>query len=237
MDSFAVLYHPSNVPHSDTLGIPTWLQWLVLAIALVIGGWLLIAARTERRENVDRRAAAIGDGDDRPATGRFVRTALDTRPRPAQTKAAPRVPVNPFGLFALLIGFLAGWFALDRVRAVDALAGFIRTGGADKVVRLGFCYAALLWVGAALAPVAARGAALAFAAAGVIGTFLATPSRWERRLEWWGAGAVLNAWDHRAYWAAGAFGLALLALAGDRSRRGAGTVRAAPSPQPAEPIV
>jgi hypothetical protein len=220
MVCFAVLFHPSNIPHSDTLGVPTWLQWSVLAIALAIGGWLVFEARADRRGRAGQEVPTTSDATDRPATERLVRRTSTARPRPVPADAAPEVPLNPPGVLVLVIGFVAGWFALDRVRAVDVLAGFIRTNGVDRAVRLGFCFAALLWVGAALAPVAARGAALAFGSAGVIGIFLATPSRWERRLEWWGAGAVLNSWDHRPYWAAGAFALAVLALAAGRYRRG-----------------
>jgi hypothetical protein len=218
--NFPVL-HTGGLPHADSLGVPSWLQWLVVALALGIAGWLVLDARTQRRscpapDPVERVR------QDKPGTvharERLVRTTTVTRPK--RVAASPPVSTtatrSPPRLLVLLVGFAAGWVALDRVRGVDTLGNFIKTDGAAQVARLGFSFAALLWVGAALAPVAPRGSALAFTIAGAIGTFLATASSWERRLEWWGATAVLNDWGGLPYWAAAAFALALLALAAGR---------------------
>jgi hypothetical protein len=195
----------------------------------------VLEARADRRSRSDDHRDP--DGEDSPSQGRLVRVRpfTPTRSKPIRS-TVPERSLNPPGLLVLLIGLTAGWTAIDRVRAIDMLAGFIRTDGAAQVVRLGFSFAALLWVGAALAPVAPRGAAIAFAVAGAIGAFLAMPSQWERRLEWWGAGAVLHTWDHRAFWAGGAFVLSALALAAGRYRREGSAVRAASSAQ-AERIV
>jgi hypothetical protein len=177
------LLHPSSLPHSDTLGVPTWLQWLVVAIALAIGGWLVLEARADRRARSAGEPAASEGEEDGPSSRRLVR-AKPAAPsqKTSRPAAATRGSLSPPSLLVLVIGVVAGWSAIDRVRAVDALAGFIRTDGAAQVVRLGFCFAALLWVGAALAPVASRGAAVACGVAGVIWTFLTVPSRWARRL-------------------------------------------------------
>jgi hypothetical protein len=235
MRTSALLFHPSNLPHSDSLGVPTWLQWLVVVLALAIGGWLVLEARADRRARPEPAAPERDDADNPPARDRLVRVTSVARPPTVAPSGATPGLMSPPRLLVLLIGFAAGWAALDRVRAVEALATFIRTGGAAQVARLGFCFAALLWVGAALAPVAPRGAALAFDTAGAIGTFLATASRWERRLEWWGANAVLKEWDRLPVWAVGAFLLALLALAAGRYRRDSGTVHARHSPPPLDP--
>jgi hypothetical protein len=98
------------------------------------------------------------------------------------------------------------------------MGNFIRTDGAAQVAQLAFAFAALLWVGGALAPVAPRGAIAILVIAGAIGTFLSVPDRWEVRLEWWGAQSVLDAWSSRPLWAGGAFCLALLTLIAERFR-------------------
>jgi hypothetical protein len=238
MSQFSIILHGGGLPHADTLGVPVWLQWLVVGIALAIAGWLVVDARQQRRtqprstpgpvEHIEQTERA--DTTTSPTRERLVRTdaiAQATRPkRVVQPRpVATTTPWSPPRLLVLLAGFAAGWIALDRVRGVDALGSFIKTDGAAQVARLGFSFAALLWVGAALAPVAPRGSALAFGVAGAIGTFLATASSWERRLEWWGATAVLNDWDGLPYWAGAAFVLALLTLAAGhyQPRRGART--------------
>ncbi|MEA2597266.1 MAG: hypothetical protein QOF01_3735 [Thermomicrobiales bacterium] len=230
MMRLVVLAHPSDLPHADALGVGSWLQWLVVAVALGIGGWLVLDARAERRS---------GRGET-PETS----DAVAAPPPVNVTSLGTSSTLNPPGLLVLVAGFAAGWVALDRVRAVDALASFIRTDGAAQVARLGFCFAALLWVGAALAPVAPKGAALAFGVAGVIGVFLATAASWERHLEWWGAATVLDAWERLPLWVGGAFVLALLAVGAGRFQpgravrsSGPGTIPAAGSSRPPERIV
>jgi hypothetical protein len=222
MRSNIPVLHTGGLPHADSLGVPTWLQWLVVALALGIAGWLVLDARTQRRSRPASDPVERVQQPDQPASAptreRLIRTTTLTQPKKVARSqpVATSATLSPPRLLVLLVGFAAGWVALDRVRGVDALGNFIKTDGAAQVARLGFAFAALLWVGAALAPVAPRGSALAFTVAGAIGTFLATPSSWERRLEWWGATAVLNDWDGLPYWAAAAFALALLALAAGR---------------------
>ncbi|HKG25473.1 MAG TPA: hypothetical protein VKB09_07475 [Thermomicrobiales bacterium] len=216
--------HTGGLPHADSLGVPVWLQWLV------------VDARLDRRSRPSPappvKEATSTEATTHPASReRLVRATAAPRPRLAQAQrpGAATGQLSPARLLVLLVGFTAGWVALDRVRAVDALANFLRTDGAAQVARLGFAFAALLWVGAALAPVAPRGSALAFGVAGAIGTFLATASTWERRLEWRGAASVLNAWDRLPLWAGAAFALALFSLLAGRYRPGRRSVREAAS--------
>lgn len=188
MRSNLPVLHGGGLPHSDTLGVPFWLQWLIIVLALGIAGWLVLDARTQRRSRPAPGPIERVDQDDSgtvPARERLVKTTRLTQPkRVAHSQpVTTTTPLSPPRLLILLAGFAAGWIALDRVRGVDALASFIKTDGAAQVARLGFSFAALLWVGAALAPVAPRGSALAFGVAGAIGAFLATASSWERRLE------------------------------------------------------
>lgn len=350
MPTLAVILHPSGLPHAEALGIPIWAQWLVVAVVVAVGVWLVL----DGREPAAGRTAAAGPDRDEPAewepgealvTGRFARarSAAPQPPRrPAGAHASPAKPVearpdelatspardgatpievapgarmplalgrgtvvyvesgepelacergaltvhraslprvgaplvpsvvgagrqvrlgvgdlvvaverarvvardatdrpatlllfgsdgrsgpdwlNPIRVLALLLGLGAGALALDRARAVEALASFISTPGGLNASRLGFSFAALLRVGGALAPTAPRASAAVFAIATMIGIFLATASRWEERLEWWGAEYVLTAWEQLPLWAVAAAGLALLALAGwwYRPRRG-----------------
>ena len=117
-----------------------------------------------------------------------------------------------------VLGVIFGWYALDRARAVQAFAGFIGSPGTDNAARLAFAFAALLWVGAALAIVAPRGAALAFAGAGILGLVLASANRWEERIEWWGATAAANQWDDLWLWCVLAAILAVLSLLAEWGR-------------------
>ena len=88
-------------------------------------------------------------------------------------------------------------------------------GGGPEVLLEG---EAFVLVHEEVALVAPRGAALAFAGAGGIAILLATTSRWEERLEWWGVTAAARQWENPALWTAIAFGLALLSLLAGWSR-------------------
>jgi hypothetical protein len=222
-----MLTHPSSVPHSDALGVPIWAQWAVVGLVAALGIWLIVDARTDRARSAaapppepDRPPAPAARPDEPLTSNRLVRADAVAQPvaRARPTPAAASGGASPLGVLVLLFGFAAGWVVLDRVRAVEALASFLRTDGAAQVARLGFAFAALLWVGGALAVVAPRGAILAFAVAGAIGVFLATASRWESRLEWWGASAGLQGWDRLWLWAGFAFALAVLSYAAGRYR-------------------
>jgi hypothetical protein len=222
------LTHPSSVPHSDALGVPIWAQWVVVGLVGALGIWLIVDARSDRARSVpdapppdaDRPPAPAHPADEPLPSNRLVRADVVVRPvvRPSGVTTEASGGANPLGVLVLLFGFVAGWVVLDRVREVEALASFLRTDGAAQVARLGFAFAALLWVGGALAVVAPRGAILPFAVAGAIGVFLATASEWESRLEWWGASAVLQGWDRLWLWAGFAFALAILSFAAGRYR-------------------
>lgn len=348
--TLAVILHPSGLPHAEVLGIPIWAQWLVVAVVVAIGVWLVLDGREPASgqptaAGADRGGPAEWEPGEALVTGRSVRagsaaaqpsrrpSGIETTPsRPAVMATddgaatstwegatlieiapgarvplafdrgtvvyvdsgspeltcergylsvhraslprvgAPQVPsavgagrqvrlgvgdlavatedarvvaqdatdrpatllvfsadgrsgrewLNPIRVLALLLGLGAGALALDRARAVEALASFISTPGGLNASRLGFSFAALLLVGGALAPTAPRASALVLALATVTGIFLATASRWEERLEWWGAEYVLTAWEQLPLWTVAAAGLALMALAGwwYRPRRG-----------------
>src|SRR3954452_23172212 len=51
MSRIVALLHPGGVPHSDALGLPTWLQWLIVLIAAGLGGWLIVDARGMRKHS------------------------------------------------------------------------------------------------------------------------------------------------------------------------------------------
>jgi hypothetical protein len=305
MLDFVALLHPGGVPHSDALGLPTWLQWLIVLIAAALGGWLIVDARGMRKrstqpedepfelfaeipESVPTRERLVASTvltarpvASKPATKRqpaqpasteaktpagivelvagenqsippsplkrlFVITAGSVRfndielSTGASREIAPGVAstisvlgdtpataawveiadsrstrINPIGVLVFVLAIVAGWFALDRARAIEGLAIFFKTDGTVRVARLGFGFAALIFVGAAMVLVLPRVAAAIFALSALIGVFLAAAPRWESRLEWWGAAAVLADWHHLWLWAVGALGLALLALAAD----------------------
>jgi hypothetical protein len=189
--------HRANVPHLGGEASLTTVQ-PGLMVRLAAGDLVFPAAdaRLLAGNATDRQAALVVLG----------------------AKRAEAVWLNPIRILTLFLAVGTGILALDRARAVEALATFIRTGGGLNASRLGFAFAALLLVGGALAPTAPRLAALVLLAAAGTGAFLATAGRWEERLEWWGAEYVLTAWTNLPLWAAGAFGLALLALVGWRYR-------------------
>jgi hypothetical protein len=206
--------------------MPWWMQWTVVLAVVAIGGWLVVTARMERQsraaespnDTVEAAASASPSTSGRP---RLVKTSVPVARTQTRVRVTERARgFNPMQLFVTVFGFAAGWVAIDRVRAVDTMGNFIRTDGAAQVAQLAFAFAALLWVGGALAPVAPRGAIAILLIAGAIGTFLSVPDRWEVRLEWWGAQGVLNAWSSRPLWAGGAFCLALLTLIAERFRPG-----------------
>jgi hypothetical protein len=305
MSQFVALLHPGGVPHSDALGLPTWLQWLIVLIAAALGGWLIVDARGMRKRSTqpedDPFELFTEVPESVPARERLVASTVLTA-RPAATKPAPKrhsaqpattetgtqtaivelasgenqtIPpslrrrlvvitsgtvrfddvdlniggtreiapdvaptisalgdtpatavlieisnsrpakVNPIGVLVIVLAIVAGWFALDRARAIEGLAIFFKTDGTVRVARLGFGFAALIFAGAAMVLVLPRVAAAIFALGALIGVFLAAAPRWESRLEWWGAAAVLADWHHLWLWAVGALGLALLSVAAD----------------------
>lgn len=212
MPILLVLIHPGdNLPHSDTLGMPGWLQWVVGLAIVAAGVWVAVDARASARAVVD------ASPEPRPDTRRerLVATAVRApSPRAQRRDWSPliervRRAVRPL---LLLIGGLLGWYALDRARSVETFAGFVGSPGTDHAARLAFACAALFWVGAALALVAPRGAALAFLGSGGIALLLATASRWEERIEWWGVAAAAGQWEDAGAWGALAFGLAAVAI-------------------------
>jgi hypothetical protein len=211
--------HPGgDFPHSDALGVPAWLQWLIGLALIAAGIWIVIDTRPAKR-------ALAAAPPEPPETGqtrdRLVASDLLTQPRRSERRVwAPtlRRAQTALRLLLFLLGVILGWYALDRARAVEAFAGFIGSDGTSRAAQLAFACAALYWVGAALVLVAPRGAALAFLGAGGTLLLLATASRWEERLEWWGVTAAARQWENAALWTAIAFGLALLSLLAGWSR-------------------
>lgn len=134
--------------------------------------------------------------------------------RDATTFVSDTTLPNPVRLFALVLGLIATALAVEHVRAVEALAGFIRSSNADQVGRLGMAFVLLLAAGTALVVVRPRIAALCFAGSGIVGIFLATAERWQDRLRWWDASYVLDAWQFLPQWSVAAFALAGVALLG-----------------------
>lgn len=207
-----VLLHPGdNIPHSDALGAPAWLQWGVGLAIIAAGIWVVFDARRARHAPIQAAPEPHAE-----STGaRLVAGNLLTQPRRAEARDwSPLLGRIQTALRPLLslIGGVLGWDAIDRARAVEAFAGFVGSNGANNAAQLAFALAALFWVGAALALVAPRGAALAFAGSGGVGLLLATASRWEERLEWWGVAAAAGQWEDVGVWSAIAFGLALISL-------------------------
>jgi hypothetical protein len=196
--------HRANVPHLGGAAPLTAIE-PGLMVRLAAGDLVLPTARARlmARNTTDRPTSLLVMGAEPPASGWL----------------------NPVRVLTLLLGVGAGILALDRARAVEAIASFIGTGGGLNASRLGFAFAALLLVGGALAPAAPRVAALVFLAGAAVGVVLATAGRWEERLEWWGAEYVLTAWTRLPLWSVASFGLALLALAGWRYRPRGGISR------------
>jgi hypothetical protein len=214
MPLLLALIHPGdNLPHSDALGVPGWLQWVVGLAVIAAGVWAVIDARPAKRALAETSPEPEPEERGRE---RLVATSVLSEPRrPAERRTwGPVVGRLQLAARPLLFvtGGLFGWYALDRARSVEAFAGFIGSAGTDHAARLAFAFAALFWVGAALALVAPRGAALAFAGAAGIGLALATASRWEERVEWWGIGAAADRWPNAGAWSALAFALALVSL-------------------------
>lgn len=209
------LLHPGdNLPHSDALGVPGWLQWLVCLAVIAAGLWAVVGARLEQR-----RAPLPATQPEPSASDAGRERLVNTELLPPPRRAAPRERSGTIrriqtALRGLLfgLGWILGWYALDRARSVEAFAGFIGSPGTDNAARIAFAFAALFWVGAALALVAPRGAALAFAGASVLGLVLACANRWEARVEWWGATAAAEQWDGRWLWTGLAAALALLSV-------------------------
>jgi hypothetical protein len=217
--------HPGGFPHSDTLGVPGWVQWTVLIVVLSIGAWLIRDARIARRHSAPRPvqtsaaepAAAVQRTSTRPSLVKAHVVAETTARRPPRiareaTQASSRVVVNPVGVLILALAGIAGWLALDRAHSVDALATFLRTPGAENAARLAVAVASLFWAGGVVALVAPRLAAALFALAGIVIGVLSTAAHWERRMEWFGASAVLKGWSSLETWAIVAVGFVLLSL-------------------------
>ena len=239
------LLHPGDgLPHTDALDLPPWVQGVGVMLVVAVGAWLVADAWAERRAaGAADQAANAADPGERRKGERLVRggpgapeAAADDALSPTASPLPPETVMEaarlrgqpaaieggatftPPRVLLFVLAVVAGWLALDRARAVEAVAAFIGNDGTARAATFAFAFAALFWVGGALTLVAPRGAALAFALAGACGFALATASRWEERLEWWGAGAAAEQWDGLAWWTAAAFGFALLALAAGRNR-------------------
>jgi hypothetical protein len=183
----------------------------------VAGLWVVIGARLEQRRTPQEPAAPPEPAMPPTNSGRerLVNTELLAAPRrTTQRECSGVIRRVQAALRPLLFGLGAifGWYALDRAGAVEAFAGFIGSPGTENASRIAFAFAALFWVGAALALVAPRGAALAFAGAGALGLVLACADRWEARIEWWGANAAASQWNGRWFWTGLAVALALLSF-------------------------
>jgi hypothetical protein len=168
------------------------------------------------------RMVRLAAGDLAMPSARSRLVARNTTDRPAAIlllpigQTGPASWLNPIRLLTLVLGVVAGFFAVDRARAVALWAGMIPSDGASNALAFAIAFAALLLAGATLAPAMPRVSALVFLLAAGIAGFLATASKWEASIEWWGASSVLTAWERLPLWSAGAVGLALLAFAGWR---------------------
>jgi hypothetical protein len=210
--------HGGGLPHTDTLGVPGWVQWSVLALVAVVAAWLIRDGRRARQRSAPRPEPIRPVVPQSTSTrSGLVKTAViaesvarPPKPRPA---AVERAPVNPVGFLILVLAGIAGWMALDRARSVDALATFIRTPGGENAARLAFAVASLFWAAGVVAVVAPRLAAALFAIATGLLIALARAGDWERRLEWFGASAVLKSWSNLTLWCLISAGFAFLSLA------------------------
>ncbi len=54
-----VTLHGTGIPHVETLGVSPWVQWGVIGVILLVGGWLMVDVRG--RAGSSRRLV-----DDRP---------------------------------------------------------------------------------------------------------------------------------------------------------------------------
>jgi hypothetical protein len=200
-------------------------QWTVLIVVFAVGAWLIRDARIARRQSApsDVRTArpepapvSAPQTSSRPSLvkAHVVAEAAVRRPPVARTvtTASIRTTLNPIGVLILVLAGVAGWMALDRAHSVDALATFLRTPGAENAARLATAVASLFWAGGVVALVAPRLAAVLFALAGIVLVVLSTASHWERRMEWFGASAVLKGWSSLETWAIVAVGFILLSL-------------------------
>jgi hypothetical protein len=208
--------HGGGLPHTDTLGVPAWVQWTVLAVVALVAIWLIQDGRRARRRLAPRPEPARPIVSQSTQSG-LVRSAVIAesiaRPPKPRPVAVERAPINPVGFLILVLAGIAGWMALDRARSVDALATFIRTPGGENAARLAFAVASLFWAAGVVAVVAPRLAAALFALAAGLLIALTRAADWERRLEWFGASAVLESWGNLVLWCLIAAGFALLSLA------------------------
>lgn len=207
------LLHPSGIPHTDTLGIPPWVQWVLIVALAVIAIWMAFDLRAAHRQP-ERSEAMPVDGV--TSSERLVakvaipepKRRIAVEPSVARFRAgevAPRATIAVSGL-------VFGWFAIDRARAVDSFASLIQSPGTNYAARLAIAIAALFWVGGALAFVSLPGAAIGFGSAGTIGFILVVADRWEARLELWGMSAAANRWSSLGTWSASAIAFAMLCV-------------------------
>src|SRR5689334_11437356 len=74
--------HGGGLPHADSLGVPVWLQWLVVVLALAIAGWLVLDARGQRRSQPVSTPVEAEPAKGPAGRERLVRVSAPPRPKP-----------------------------------------------------------------------------------------------------------------------------------------------------------
>lgn len=216
----ASLAHPSFTPHADR----EWLSGLLMAffVAAIFGAgvWAIVDARRRSAKEdapVEQRGV-LSLAEPAAAGERLVRAGLlsghrDEAERSAHAAQAGRFP-RPVPVLIALIGLGAATSALMEARNLAVVAWFV--GNADSVLleMLGFGFAVLLFMAAALVIPAPRWAAGLFAMAASVGIALAAA-------QWMPGRGVFERWEWVPAWIAAAFGLAYACwrTAGPSARR------------------
>src|SRR5687767_10090238 len=145
MATLLPLLHPSGLPHAEALGIPFWAQWLIAAVVVLVGIWLVLDGREGRAEASG--AAPLperGAGTTEPAppdwdpnealvVGRAARRAPAAEPERVLPRA-PSMPVSAARGAGARAAPNAGWpVAIERCAVAPGAVRALRVGAGRMI--------------------------------------------------------------------------------------------------------